>query len=41
MVYSALGDQIVPWYASLVRRDRWRLNKVKGISRIQFDEMAA
>jgi hypothetical protein len=41
MVYAVQGEQTVPWYASFVKRDEWRLNKVKGISRVQFDEMVA
>jgi len=39
MVYAVKGDQTVPWYASFVKRNEWKLNKVKGISRVQFDEM--
>jgi hypothetical protein len=41
MVYSVEVDETVPWYASFVKRDRWSLNKVKGISRVQFVEMVA
>jgi hypothetical protein len=41
MIYAVQGDQTVPWYASFVKRVEWRLNKVKGISRVQFDEMVA
>ena len=39
MVYAVQVDKAVPWYASFVKRDEWRLNKVKGISRVQFAEM--
>jgi hypothetical protein len=41
MVYAVQGCQTVPWYASFMKRDGWMLNKVKGISRLQFDEMVA
>ena len=41
MVYSVQGEETIPWYASFAKRDRWKLNKVKGISRAQFDEMVA
>lgn len=37
IVYSVEGVDTVPWYASFLKRDRWKLNKVKGISRVQFD----
>ena len=29
------------WYASFIKRDGWKLNKVKGISRLQFDGLAS
>jgi len=41
MVYLVQVDQTVPWYASFVKRNERKLNKVKGISRFQFDEMVA
>ena len=39
MTYLVRGEEAVPWYASFVKRDRWELNKVKGISRVQFADM--
>jgi hypothetical protein len=41
MVYSTDRDQTFTWYASFVKRNPWRLNKVRGISRNQFAELAA
>jgi len=41
MVYVVEGDQAIPWYASFTNRDGWRINKVKGISRMQFNRMIA
>jgi hypothetical protein len=41
MVYSVEGVETGPWYASFLKRDRWKLNKVKSISRVQFDDMVA
>ncbi|HSE30342.1 MAG TPA: hypothetical protein VLA93_02070 [Pyrinomonadaceae bacterium] len=39
MTYLVRGEEAVPWYASFVKRDRWELNKVKGISRVQFADV--
>jgi len=41
MVYVVEGDQAVPWYASFINRVGWKVNKVKGISRAQFEEIVA
>jgi hypothetical protein len=40
MVYSTDADQASTWYASFVKTNQWRLNKVRGISRKQFAELA-
>jgi hypothetical protein len=37
MVYIVNREGLFSWYASLVQRDGWKLNKVKGISRTQFE----
>jgi len=37
MVYIVNPEGLFSWYASLVQRDGWKLNKVKGISRAQFE----
>lgn len=41
MVYIVEGEQTVTWYASLVKVEDWKLNKVKGVSRLQFEQMVA
>jgi len=39
MVYVVNSEGVFPWYASLVKRDGWQLNKVRGISRAQLEAM--
>jgi hypothetical protein len=39
MVYVVNSEGLFPWYASLVKRDGWKLNKVRGISRAQLEAM--
>jgi len=41
MVYSTDADQAFTWYASFVKSNQWRLNRVRGISRNQFAQLAA
>ena len=41
MVYAVNTDRTGAWYASFIDRDGWKLNKVKGISRRQFDDLAS
>jgi len=41
MVYVVKGDQAAPFYASFSNRDGWKVGKVKGISRMQVEQMVA
>jgi hypothetical protein len=41
MVYLTSGEEAVPWYASFTKTEHWRLNKVRGISRVKFENLAA
>lgn len=41
MAYSVQGEETIPWYASFLKKDGWKLNKVRGMSRVEFDAMVA